>query len=160
MERGRDRAGDLHLGGHGRGEEGETVAGRGVGERGGLRGGLAHEGTFRRRQIEARPLRAREWPFVLRPQGKLLAGAAEVQRYPRLAVPAGVLALEKVPEEAALQVRAVARIEMREMRVAVHLEPFLLGACCQITFEIAARMQPLAAPVRCRQDWHVDRGEI
>ena len=59
-------------------------------------------------------------------------------------------------EEALLQAGAVVRVEVREVRVAVHLEPFLLGAGGQIAFEIAARMQSLAAPIRRREQRHLD----
>jgi hypothetical protein len=96
-------------------------------------------------------LRPRERPFALGAQDEFLAGMANVERYARLPVPAGVLAFEEMPEEAFLQCLAVAAVEVREMRVAVDLEPFLLGARAQEAFEIAARVQSHAAPVCRRQ---------
>src|SRR6186713_876773 len=72
---------------------------------------------------------------------------ADVQRHARLLVPAGALALEEVPEELFLQRLAIVAVEMREVRVAVHFEPFLFRAGAQPTFEIAARVQAHAAPV-------------
>ena len=49
---------------------------------------------------------------------------------------------------------------MREVGVAVHLEPLLPRAGGEIAFEIAARMQPLSSPVRRRQQRHVDLLEV
>ncbi len=51
---------------------------------------------------------------------------ADVERDARLPVPPGVFALEKVTEEFLLQRLAVAAVEMREVRVAVNFQPFLL----------------------------------
>src|SRR6185295_17025715 len=94
-----------------------------------------------------RPLRARERPFVLGAQHEFLAGMADIERHARLLVPARVLALEEVSEKPFLQRLAIGAVEMREVRVAVHFEPFLFRAGAQPTFEIAARVQAHAAPV-------------
>src|SRR5439155_18152521 len=93
-------------------------------------------------------------------QRELLAGPADIERHLRLPLPAGALALEEMSEKPLLQAGAIARIEVREVRIAVHLQPFLPGAGSEPAFEIAARVQPLAAPVRRRQDRHVDLAEI
>src|SRR5262245_25886172 len=71
----------------------------------------------------------------------------DVERHARLLVPAGIFTLQKVPEEFLLQRLAVTAVEMGEVRVAVHLEPFLLRTGPQPAFEIAARVQAHAAPV-------------
>ena len=102
------------------------------------------------------PARARERPFVLGAQHEPLAGMADVERHARLLLPAGVLALEEVSEEAPLQRLAVAAVEMREVGVAVHLQPFLPRAGAQPAFEIAARVQAHAAPVGGRQQRRLD----
>jgi hypothetical protein len=77
--------------------------------------------------MQSGPLRAGERPFVLRALRELLAGAADVEQHRRLPVPAGVLALEEMSEEALLQADTVIGVEMREMGVAVHLQPLLLA---------------------------------
>src|SRR5262249_7816722 len=94
------------------------------------------------------------------PPRELFARPADVKRDLRLLVPAGTLALEEMAEETPLQGRAVARIEMREVGVAVHFEPFLPGAGGEIALEIAPAVQPLAAPVRRGQHRYVDLGEV
>ena len=73
---------------------------------------------------------------------------------------AGVLILEKVAEETLLQRLAVIAVKMREVGIAVHLQPFLLRAGAQPTFEISARMQAHAAPIGGRQQGRLDLGEI
>src|SRR6185437_15436599 len=75
-------------------------------------------------------------------------------------VPAGILALEEMAEEALLQRLAIRAVEMREVRVAVHLQPFLLRAGREIALEIAARVQAHAAPVAGRQKRRLDLREI
>src|SRR5256885_2555060 len=99
-------------------------------------------------QIDARPLRARERPLVLRAQLEALARPADIERDARLAVPAGVPVLQKPAEEPLLQSHPVVAIEVREMRFAVHFEPFLFRPCREEALIVAARMQPLSAPVR------------
>ena len=79
-----------------------------------------------------------------------------VERDPWLFVPAGVLTLEKMPEESLLQRFAVAAIEMREVGVTVHLQPFLPGAGAHIAFKISAWVQAHAAPIARRQQGSLD----
>ena len=81
---------------------------------------------------------------------------ADVEQHLRPLLPAVVDALEETVEELPLQVLAVLRIEQREVRVAVHLQPFLLRAGAQEALEIAARMQPHAAPVGGREQRRLD----
>ena len=111
-------------------------------------------------EIEPGPLRALERPFVLVPLDEFLAGMADLQLHARLLVPAGVLALEEVAEEAFLQADAVVRVEVRPVRVAVRLEPFLLGGDAEEALEVAARVQALPAPVRGAEHRDVDLAEI
>src|SRR6185369_12183336 len=94
------------------------------------------------------------------PQHELLAGMADIERHRRLLLPAGTLALEKVAEEPLLQRLAIVAVEMREVGIAVHLQPFLPGAGASPAFEIAAGMQTHAAPVPCRQQRRRNVGEL
>src|ERR1035437_10353752 len=59
-------------------------------------------------------------------------------------------------EKALLQAEAVIGVEMREVRVAVHLQPLLSGSGLQVAFEIAARMQPDPAPMGGREQRNID----
>ena len=141
--------------------EGQAVAGRVVVQ------GCRRAGRLRR-QRQARPaadniwsiacaraaIRSRRAARTFRRGWRMLSDTA------RLLVPAGIFALEKMAEEALLQRLAVIAVEMREVRVAVHLEPFLLGAGAQIAFEIAAGVQPHAAPIGGRKQRRVDLREI
>src|SRR6186997_2373395 len=102
------------------------------------------------------PLRARERPFVLRPQDEFLARMTDVERHARLLVPAGILTFQEVAKEFFLQSLAVAAVEVREVRVAMHFEPFLLRAGTQPALEIAARVQAHAAPVAGGQQRRLD----
>src|SRR4029078_12024208 len=94
------------------------------------------------------------------PQHELLAGMADIERHRRLLLPAGALALEEVAEEPHLQRLAVAAVALREVRIAVPLQPFLPGAGAPPAFEIAAGMQTHAAPVPCRQQRRRDLGAL
>ena len=67
---------------------------------------------------------------------------------------------QEVAEEFLLQGLAVAAVEMREVRVAVHFKPFLLGAGAQPAFEIAARVQAHAAPVAGGEQRRLDVLEL
>src|SRR5437867_10389080 len=107
-----------------------------------------------------RPLRARDRPLVLGAQGEALAGAADVQRHSWLLRPAGVFAFEKMAKKPFLQPDAVVAVEMGEVRIAVHLEPLLLRAGAQEAFEVAARVQALATPVRRREQRRLDLLEL
>src|SRR5262245_41405500 len=71
----------------------------------------------------------------------------DVERHARLLVPAGILALQEVAKKFLLQRLAVAAVEMREVSIAMHLEPFLFRAGTEPAFEIAAGVQAHAAPV-------------
>src|SRR5262245_24807107 len=82
-----------------------------------------------------------------------------IERHAWLLLPAGVFALEEMTEEALLQLLAVVTVEMREVGVAVHLQPFLFGAGAEPAFKIAARVQTHAAPIRRRQQRRLDRLE-
>src|SRR6185503_3237814 len=73
---------------------------------------------------------------------------------------AGVLALEETAEKPFLQPHAVVAIEVREVRIAVYLEPLLLRARGEEAFVVAARMQPLPAPVRGGEQRRLDAPEV
>src|SRR5438094_687050 len=75
--------------------------------------------------LELRPCLALDRPVVLLPLRECLARMADLQLNARLRVPAGVFALEEVPEETLLQAQAVVGVEMRPMGVAMHLQPLL-----------------------------------
>src|SRR5690242_20966934 len=102
-------------------------------------------------QIELGPFRPRERPFALVPLDELLARMADLQLHLRLARPAGVLTFEEMAEKALLQIDAVVGVEMRPVLDTVHLQPFLARGGAHEPFEIAARMQPLPAPVCGRE---------
>src|SRR5215472_3929654 len=70
----------------------------------------------------------------------------------RLLAPTVLLAVQEVIEEPQLQITAVIRVKMRPMLDAVRFQPFLLGGSTHEAFEIAARVQALAAPIGCRQE--------
>src|SRR5262249_62100159 len=70
-------------------------------------------------------------------------------------LPAGAFALEEIAEEFLLQGDAVVGVEVRPMLEAVALEPLLLGGGAHEAFEIAARVQALAAPVGGREQRHL-----
>src|SRR3974390_2394379 len=99
------------------------------------------------REVVFGPLRARERPFLLGTQRKFFAGRSDVQCNARLLVPAGVLTLEEMAEEAPLQLGAVIAVEMCEVRIAVPLQPFLLRGARKPAFDVPAQMQADAAPV-------------
>ena len=63
-------------------------------------------------------------------------------------------------EEALLQADTVIGVEMREVGIAVHFQPFLFRAGGEIAFEIAAGVQALTAPIRSREERHVDPAEL
>ncbi len=67
-----------------------------------------------------------------------------------------VLALEEMGEETLLQSFAVFAVKMREVGVAVHFQPFLLGAGGEPALEIAARVQADAAPIGGGQQGRLD----
>ena len=81
---------------------------------------------------------------------------ADLQHHLRPLLPAVVDAFEETVEELALQILTILRIEQREVRVAVHLQPFLLGAGAQEALEVAARMQAHAAPIGSGEQRRLD----
>ncbi len=97
-------------------------------------------------EIELRPFRALERPFVLGALDELV-DVAHLQQHARLPVEAVVLAVQEMVEEAQLQLAAIVGVEMGPVLDAVHLEPFVLRGRAHEAFEIAARMQWLAAPI-------------
>src|SRR5262245_16727218 len=111
-------------------------------------------------EVEARPLRARKRPFVFMPFDKSFAGMANLQQHLRLFAPAGILALEEMAEEFLLQLHAVIRVKVRPVLDAMTFEPLLGGGGANETFEIAARMQALAAPVGGRKERRLDLAPI
>src|SRR5262245_61410058 len=74
-----------------------------------------------------------------------------LQLHLRLAIPAVLLALQEVVEEALLQQAAVVRIKVRPVLDAVNLEPFFLCRGADETLQVAARVQTLSAPVGRRK---------
>src|SRR6185437_11875267 len=125
-------------------------------ERGAGRGRHRGEALPQRIEVKARPLRALERPFVLVPLDEALAGMAELELDRRLAVPAGILTLEEMAEEAFLQPHAVIGIEIRPVLDTVRFEPFLRRGGADEAFEIAARMESLAAPIGGAEQRHRD----
>src|SRR6266571_3051611 len=128
---------------------------------------LSSGGKRRRRQlhllrieVEMCPFRARERPLVFLARDELLAGMADVEQYAGLLVPAVVDALQEAIEEALLQLHPVVGVEGRPVRAAVDFEPFLSGSRAHEAFEVAARMQSLPAPVRRREQRHLDLRKI
>src|SRR5580704_10199301 len=116
---------------------------------------LVAQRTIGRIEIKPRPFGALERPFALRALDEAI-DMAHLQLHRRLLVPAVVLAVQEMVEEAQLQLPAVVGVEMRPMLDAVRLEPFVLRGGADEPFEIAARMQWLAAPIRRRQKRHLD----
>ena len=157
---GRDRAGDLHVLGHRLGRERDAFARRGIGQRRCVLGRRGVELPIRV-QIKLGPLRARQRPFVLGAGDELSRrdGGSCSSTFGRFSQPLSMPFQETV-EELPLQVLAVLRIEQREVRVAVHLQPFLLRARAQEALEIAARMQAHAAPVGGREQRRLDVLEL
>ena len=67
----------------------------------------------------------------------------DVDGHARLLVPASVFVFKEMAEEPLLQPFAVAAVEMGEVRVAMHLEPFLFGAGGEPALEIARVCRPM-----------------
>src|SRR5262252_3924551 len=105
-------------------------------------------------QMIFRPFGARERPFVLGPLEEFFAGVADLQQHLRPLVPAVRLAVQEMIEERKLLLAAVVGVEMGPVLDAVRLEPLLLRGGADEPLEIAARVQPLAAPVRGREQWY------
>src|SRR6266571_7003128 len=101
---------------------------------------------IRRVEEKLGPARAPERPFLLVPLDELV-DVADLQQHLRLLLPAGVLALEEMPEELLLQSDAVVGVEVRPVLEAVAFEPLLLRGRPHEALEVAARVQALAGPV-------------
>ena len=80
----------------------------------------------------------------------------DVEGHTRLFAPTGIFALEEMSEEPFLQRLAITAVEMREVGIAVDLEPFLLRARAQVALEVSARMKTHAAPVAGREQGGLD----
>src|SRR4029077_4170168 len=103
------------------------------------------------REMEPGTLRARDRPVVLVAYDEFFARMPNIELHARLLVPAVLLSLEEVVEEALLQVDAVAGVVVSPLLDAVTLEPFLLRGGAEEALVIAARMQRLTAPVGGRE---------
>ncbi len=155
----RRRAGDLGLAIERSSEEGEALSHGLEAQRRRTRRLFLVEGGVGGVEIELGPLGACERPLVL------LAGdepveMAHLQEHARPLVPAVVPAVQKMVEELELQLAAIVGVEVRPVLEPMRLEPFLLGGGAHEALEIAARMQPLAAPVGGREQGHLDLGPV
>jgi hypothetical protein len=83
---------------------------------------------------------------------------SHLQLHAGLMVPAVVLALEEVVEEAFLQRHAIVGVVLDPMGAAVQLKPFLLGASAEKTLHVAAQVQAVPAPVARGQQRNGDSG--
>ena len=151
----RRRSGDLGLLRERRAQEGDAVAHRVECHHGFLHAAFVAELAVDRIEIKPRPLGAIDRPFALHAFDETV-DVTHLKLDRRLLVPAVLLAVQEIIEEAQLQIAAVVRVEMRPVLDAVHLEPFALRGCAHEAFEIAARMQRLAAPIRRREKRHLD----
>src|SRR5947208_3618735 len=138
------RAGDLGLFLYRFRKKCEPVA-QGVERNGSLPVGLAAQAKIGL-QIQLGPLGSCERPLVLVALDEAV-DVAYLQLYSGLLVPAVLMALEVVVEKPQLQVPAVVGVEVRPVLDAVDFEPLVFRRGAQEAFEIAARMQPLPAPV-------------
>ena len=79
---------------------------------------------------------------------------ADLKLHLRTLIPTIALALEEVPKKLLLNRDSVVRVKMRPVFQAVSFEPSVFRGGAHKAFEIAARMQPLPAPIRRRQERH------
>ena len=148
-------AGDLGLVRQRRRQEGDAVA-HGVEPQHLLRlGRLRAKRAVCRIEIELRPLGAFERPFAFGPLDEAV-DMTHLKPHRRLLVPTVLLAVQEVIEETQLQFASIVGVKVRPMLDAVRFEPFLFGRGADKTFEIAARMQPLPAPIGGGQKRHFD----
>src|ERR1700694_2764791 len=105
--------------------------------------------------MELRPLRPGERPLVLMALDEAL-DMAYLHLHSGLLVPAVLLALEVVVEKPQLQPPAVVGVEMRPVFDAVRLQPLVFRRGAHEAFDIAARMEPLPAPVGGREKRYLD----
>src|SRR3546814_5525730 len=101
------------------------------------------------------PHGAGQRPFLLVAESAAFRTADE-QAYPAFVLPAVLLALEEMVEEALLPLHELGQVKALEMRSDMGLQPFLPRAGPQESFDIAAQMQTCAAPVGGRQQRHID----
>ncbi len=150
----RDWSGDFHRVHKRFGKESDPVAKARIGDRAGGSLRVRRHGHVGWMQVKFGPAGARQRPLVLVPLDEFLPRMTHLQQHFRLLGPAGVLALEEMVEEFLLQADAVVRVEVRPMLDTVALEPFLLP------LKIAARMQPLPAPVGGRKQRRLDLAPV
>ena len=102
-------------------------------------------------EIDPGPGRSRQRPFGF---GSLLEmiDVAELQLHAIAIAPAVVFALQIAIEERLLQRSPVIGVEMSPMLETMNLQPFFAGGGAHEPFKIAARMQPLTAPVCSRKE--------
>ena len=101
-------------------------------------------------QVELGPAGPGERPLLLRAQFEAAVDVSDVEVDRRLPVPAGVLALQEVPEEPLLQGHAVVGVELGEVFEAVDLQPLVVRGDTGIALETAAGVQ-MVGPVGRRQ---------
>src|SRR6266852_8576635 len=106
-------------------------------------------------EIELRPARARDRPFVFMPLDETVH-MANLQLHPRLPVPAVLHVLQGEIEEPLLQRTAVVGVEVRPVLYTVRFEPLFLRRGPSEAFEVAARAQALPSPVGGGEQGHGD----
>src|SRR5262249_117537 len=116
---------------------------------------LLREGPGRRVEVELRPFRALGRPLGLGALDEPV-DVTHLQEDAGLLVPAVLLAVQEIVEEFQLQRAPVVGVEMGPVLDAVDLEPFVLGGGAHEAFEIAARVQRLAAPIGGGQERRLD----
>src|SRR5690606_27012450 len=87
---------------------------------------------------------------------EFLTRMPDLEANTRLFRPSRVLAVQEEIEEALLLLAPVVGVKMRPMLDAMYFEPFVLRSGAHEGFEIAARVQPLPAPVCRREERHLD----
>src|SRR5579864_2819018 len=97
-------------------------------------------------KVEFGPGRSRQRPIGF---ASLLEAInmAHLKQHARSLAPAVVLALQIAVEEGFLQRAAVVGVKIRPMLETMCLQPLFLRGGAHESFEIAAGMQPLAAPI-------------
>src|SRR5262245_61584292 len=102
-------------------------------------------------QVHLRPFRACERPFLLVPPDELV-DVTDLELNAGLFVPSVVFILQIKIKKTELQLPSVVRIEVRPVLDAVRFEIFVFRGGTDETLEVAARMQPLPAPVRSGEE--------
>src|SRR3984957_10729827 len=80
----------------------------------------------------------------------------DLQLYFGLLVPSGIFPLQKMAEEPLLQVDTVVGVKLTTVFQPVDFEPLVLARRTHKSLEIAARVQPLPAPIRRGEKRHLD----